>query len=431
MLSSLVLITITVASPTAAHEVQPTIADVTRDGDTLRFDVRLNLESFIAEIDLAEEDDTDGSPQAARYDQLHAMPPAELAAAFETYWPLMVPRIFVNVDDTDIPVRLDSVTPGESTAPDVARPSRIQFSATLPAGAEMVSLGWAREFGDLVVVQQGVDQPFDAYLAAGTMSAPFAIAGGTEAGGFATFFDYIPVGFDHIVPLGLDHILFVLGLFFFSTKFRPLIWQVSAFTLAHTITLALAGLGYVTISPDIVEPLIAASIIYVAVENIFGNDELPPWRPAVIFGLGLLHGLGFASVLGDYGLPEQSFLPALIGFNLGVEVGQLAVIAVAYICVFKAIDLAKTGEASRPLTLLFLGLMVVAMLAIVPVSGVADAEMRETMLAITGGIAALLGLTSASVSVGHYDSYRNVVALPASILIAASATYWTIERVFL
>jgi hypothetical protein len=147
--------------------------------------------------------------------------------------------------------------------------------------------------------------------------------------GWQTFVAYIPVGFDHILPQGLDHILFVLGLFFLSTQMRALLWQVSAFTLAHTVTLALGAMGWVNIPGSIVEPLIAASIVYVAVENIFASG-LSRWRPLVIFGFGLLHGLGFASVLGEFGLPEGQFIPALISFNIGVELGQLTVIAVAF-----------------------------------------------------------------------------------------------------
>jgi hypothetical protein len=83
---------------------------------------------------------------------------------------------------------------------------------------------------------------------------------------------------------------------------------------------------------SIVEPLIAASIAFVAIENVL-NDRLSRWRPFVIFGFGLLHGLGFASVLADFGLPEDQFIPALIGFNVGVELGQLAVIAMAFLAV--------------------------------------------------------------------------------------------------
>ena len=144
------------------------------------------------------------------------------------------------------------------------------------------------------------------------------------------FLDYIPVGFEHIIPKGWDHIIFVLGLFFFSTKLRPLVWQISAFTVAHTFTLALGSIGYIKIIPEIVEPLIALSIVFIAVENIF-FDRLSKWRPLVIFIFGLLHGLGFASVLGEFGLPDGFFIMALLGFNLGVEIGQLTVVLLAFI----------------------------------------------------------------------------------------------------
>ena len=147
-----------------------------------------------------------------------------------------------------------------------------------------------------------------------------------------TFFEYIPIGFDHIIPKGLDHILFVLGLFFLAAGFRALIWQISAFTVAHTITLAAGALGWVVVAPSVVEPLIAASIVFIAVENVLSN-RLHTWRPLVVFCFGLLHGLGFASVLGEFGLPRDQFIPALIGFNLGVEFGQIVVIIIAFLLV--------------------------------------------------------------------------------------------------
>ena len=162
--------------------------------------------------------------------------------------------------------------------------------------------------------------------------------------------------------------LLVLGLFFFSIKMRPLLIQVSAFTLAHTITLALATLGIVSISGNIVEPLIALSIVYVAVENIL-TPNLTRWRPFVIFGFGLLHGLGFASVLSEFGLEPGHFIASLIAFNIGVEVGQLAVILVAFLAV---------------------------------------------------------GLWF-----GKRDWYRSRIAIPASVVIALVGAYWSFERVFL
>ena len=143
---------------------------------------------------------------------------------------------------------------------------------------------------------------------------------------------YLSLGFTHILPRGLDHVLFVLGIFLLAVQLRPVLWQVSAFTVAHTITLALTVYGVVSLSPRIVEPLIALSIVYVAVENVF-TSKLHAWRPLVVFCFGLLHGMGFAGVLTDIGLPRSEFVPALLAFNAGVELGQLTVIAAAFVVV--------------------------------------------------------------------------------------------------
>lgn len=139
---------------------------------------------------------------------------------------------------------------------------------------------------------------------------------------------FLWLGFTHILPEGLDHILFVLGLFFFSTYFRPLFVQVTAFTIAHSITLGLSLLGVVSLPSRVVEPLIALSIAVVAIENIFFR-KMRPSRFLIVFCFGLIHGLGFAGVLKGLGLPEGQFLKVLVSFNLGVEGGQLAVISMA------------------------------------------------------------------------------------------------------
>jgi hydrogenase/urease accessory protein HupE len=140
---------------------------------------------------------------------------------------------------------------------------------------------------------------------------------------------WIVAGFEHILPKGVDHILFILGLFLLQPKFKPLLWQSSAFTVAHSITLALAILGIVTAPAEVIEPLIALSIAYVGIENLWVK-ELKPWRVALVFGLGLLHGMGFASVMQDLDLPEGEILQPLVGFNIGVELGQITVLALAF-----------------------------------------------------------------------------------------------------
>ena len=178
---------------------------------------------------------------------------------------------------------------------------------------------------------------------------------------------YLQLGFTHILPLGLDHILFVLSLFLLNPKLKPILWQATAFTVAHTITLGLAIYGVIKPPANIVEPVIALSIMYVALENIF-SPRLKASRIGIVFLFGLIHGMGFASALTELGLPKNSYFSSLIMFNLGVELGQAAVILAAFL---------------------------------------------------------LLGLPF-----GKKPYYRKRIVIPLSIIIAATALYWTIERLF-
>lgn len=419
------------ALPARAHEVVPAIADMEQVGDTLEFDVRLNIESFIAGIDLTDTADTDATPLAADYDALRALEPAALQEQFDAFWPDMAQQITILADGTQITPDLAAVQFGEVGNVETVRETHLQFTADLPAGTEIVQVGWATEFGTLALRQQGVDAPYDGYLEAGDMSDPIALVGGNAAGSWETFWNYIPVGFDHIVPKGLDHILFVLGLFFLSTRMRPLLTQVTLFTLAHTITLAAAALGYVSLPGSIVEPLIAASIAYVAIENIF-MQRLSPWRPIVIFGFGLLHGLGFASVLAEFGLPQASFVPALIGFNVGVEVGQLAVIAVMFLAVWQAVRVDR-GENEAMQAYAVYGVLSAVTIALMVWDPVGLSTVLETSpVVFLGPMLMIFVLCAAAVKLrDQIEAYRRIVAIPASVFIAVIGAYWFIERVFL
>jgi hypothetical protein len=170
-------------------------------------------------------------------------------------------------------------------------------------------------------------------LNAAVPTGPSAGSVGVKAGAagwWRTFVDFFLQGFLHVLPKGLDHILFVLGLFLLCREWKPLLLQVSAFTVAHTITLGLATIGWVSLSPRIVEPIIAASLVFIALENIF-RPKYTNWRLLVVFAFGLVHGLGFAGALRELELPTAALLVGLLGFNVGVEGGQIAVIALAFI----------------------------------------------------------------------------------------------------
>ena len=145
---------------------------------------------------------------------------------------------------------------------------------------------------------------------------------------------YIKLGYLHILPFGFDHILFILSLFLLSTRIKPLLWQATTFTVAHSVTLILSMYQVIPAAPKIIEPLITLSILYVALENIF-SPRLKPSRIGVVFLFGLIHGMGFAGALVQIGLPRQAYLLSLIMFNVGVELGQLTIILLARLLISK------------------------------------------------------------------------------------------------
>ncbi len=146
------------------------------------------------------------------------------------------------------------------------------------------------------------------------------------------FVKYLQLGYQHIIPLGLDHILFILCIFFINNKLKSIVLQASMFTLAHSITLGLAAYGIIQPPANVVEPLIALSIFFLAMENIF-TSTVKPWRMGMVFLFGLIHGMGFASVLNELGIPKYAFFNALIAFNIGVELGQITIILLMYLLV--------------------------------------------------------------------------------------------------
>lgn len=263
-------------------------------------------------------------------------------------------------------VSVTVVAPRDAGSPPTAH---IAFRGTRPDAATTFTwqYGWTFTTYALSVHFAPSAEPLVEWLEGGEVSRPLPLVGVDPAPSWwRTMMQYVRLGFTHILPLGTDHVLFVLGLFLLNGRPRPLLVQVSAFTVAHSITLGLTIYGFVSLSPSIVEPLIALSIGYVAAENLW-RSELSRSRVALVFTCGLLHGLGFAGVLTELGLPPGHFITALVSFNVGVEMAQLAVIAIA----FTLVGFQAQGRSW----------------------------------------------------------YRERVAIPASLAIACVALYWTIERI--
>ncbi len=317
-----------VVAPARGHDFTLTEArlEIATDG-TLALEVRCDLDALA----LGAAPSTDDAELVA---MLAGLEPAALAQRRSNLARMLQRRLRLRADKTTLtPVVTLPTRPSGSDLPPSFFGVIARLVTPLPAHTKTVTLTASRAFPPvhLTIVDRRTGRVERQVLEQGVPSVPYALgAPPSLRGRLRVAGRYLALGFRHIVPAGPDHVLFVFGLFLLTTAWRPLLWQISAFTLAHTVTLALAAVGVIALPAEVVEPLIALSIVYVAVENIF-TDRMSPWRPALVFAFGLLHGLGFAGVLGDLGLPRPALTGALIGFNVGVELGQLAVIAFAFV----------------------------------------------------------------------------------------------------
>jgi hydrogenase/urease accessory protein HupE len=259
--------------------------------------------------------------------------PAEPPQIIETLHanePVFRGRVGVRFDSEAVQPQISyAVTPAPNATSAVV--ATIRLTGQIPAAAQHFTwnYGWTYATYAMTVLKAAGD-PGTQWLEGDQRSKPIALAETTASSRLETIARYLLLGFTHIVPHGLDHMLFVLGIYLLSNRPKSVLLQVSAFTIAHSITLGLSVYGIVDAPSRVVEPVIAISIAYVAVENLFLAD-LKPWRIALVFAFGLLHGLGFAGALRESGIPRSEFLTALLTFNVGVEAGQLTVIAAAFL----------------------------------------------------------------------------------------------------
>lgn len=329
VMSSAMVFTLIFGTALLAHELRPAVAKVEVSQTELKIEILVAVETLLAGIDLTEIIDTDEAPEATTYDALRGLDDDELAENVWAEWPQLLTDFVLEGAEV---LRLMNVEVIPEPNLELPRDTKLFMVANLSEGSVPVRFGWSAKNGGLVVRHGEGDDAYAGFLEGGGLSLPLPRSGAVEESPTAVFWRFVIEGFKHIIPKGLDHILFVCGLFLFSLSWRPLLSQITAFTLAHTVTLGLATLSVITIPAAqiwLVEALIAVSIAYVAIENIW-RPKLGWWRIVVVFGFGLLHGIGFASVLGDLGLAQGQFVLSLIAFNIGVEGGQLAVISIGF-----------------------------------------------------------------------------------------------------
>ena len=322
-------------TPTYAHDLEFSFTVIVLRADgTYQVDMTCDLDALA--LGVAQEVDS-----ALVLRRLRELRPEELSERVNDLRELLSERVTLRFDGSPARSELSFPEYGTPQAAEAEIPTLLgltaRFVGPLPVGATELTFQVARSFPPvyLTIIDERSDRGHEEILLRGGVSDPFPIRAEVpvpQQTGFAVLARYLALGVQHIVPEGLDHMLFVLGLFLLSARMRPLLFQVSAFTVAHTLTLALSSYGVFRLPPSLVEPLIALSISYVAVENVL-TRELTPWRPLVVFMFGLLHGMGFAGVLGEIGLPGNAFLAALLGFNVGVECGQLLVLVGAFLTI--------------------------------------------------------------------------------------------------
>ena len=324
-------------TPAISDVVKPALIEInTHANGKVEIKVRASIEALLTGIN-AQYKNTKDAPTADEYDVLRAMPPEALEKEFAAFHQDMLDSIFLKAEQLKVSLIINSVDIPEPGYTKVPRISIISLSGEILPNTRSVQWYYPARFGDNAVRVRQIDEINEQWhwsewqwLRNDQMSTAFSLEQVfAKRSAIEVINSYIMLGFEHIIPKGTDHLLFILGIFLLSIKLKPLLWQVTMFTLAHTITLGLSMNGMISLPANIVEPLIALSIAYIGIENIF-HKTLHKSRLALVFIFGLLHGLGFAGVLSDFGMPDKDFAIALISFNVGVELAQLTVIALAF-----------------------------------------------------------------------------------------------------
>ncbi|HHJ35952.1 MAG TPA: HupE/UreJ family protein [Gammaproteobacteria bacterium] len=333
-------------APVFADVVKPALIEINVNEErAIDVEIRASIEALLTGIN-AQYKNTRDAPNAAEYDVLRKMSADELQQAFEHFKQAFLQSISILAEhaegdsegDSPVSLTIESIDIPPKGYTKVPRISVIRLSGVLPDSAVALQWYYPAKFGDNAVRVRQIDKKNDQWhwsqwqwLRNNEKSQSFSLTEIIARPPVSEVIaSYITLGIAHIVPRGLDHILFILGLFLLSTHWRPLLSQITMFTVAHTITLGLSMNNVVELPANVVEPMIALSIAYVGVENVYAG-KLHNSRLVLVFLFGLLHGLGFASVLSDFGMPKNDFTTALISFNVGVELGQLTVISTAFL----------------------------------------------------------------------------------------------------
>ena len=337
VIRSLLLCVLLIPTLLQADVVKPTMIDISVYADgRATLEMHVSIEALLTGINNRFRNTKD-APQAEAYDKLRALLAPELAQHFEPFKQKLLEGISLNFDGKKILLSITKVDIPEPGYLKVPRASVVYLEGEIPRGSRHLTWYFPKRFSNNAVRVQQVDEAREqwrwsdwVWLRDDVASEPLPIDEEfVKKPLFQIVTSYIKLGYDHIVPNGVDHILFVVGIFLLTARFRSLLSQITMFTLAHSISLALAVYGVVEAPARVVEPLVALSIAYIGVENLFSH-KVQKRRLLLVFGFGLLHGLGFAGALKEFGMPPGDYVTALVSFNIGVELGQIAIVLAAF-----------------------------------------------------------------------------------------------------
>ena len=320
-----------------SHEIKPSIADFTYDENFLNIKIRLNAELILSNIDASKISNTNSSSLSDIYDKLRILNKIELEELFKSSWQEISTNIDIKINNETKKINLINIEVEDIKNFEISRDTHIYLQVLLNNNSEYFTFSWIKKYGPIILRENSnhklEDELFTEYLQSGIESNQFSFNEKNFKNRLNSFVKFFVLGVQHIIPKGLDHILFIFGLFLFSSSLKKLITQITIFTIAHSITLIFVSLSLMKINPQIVEPIIALSIVYVGIENIFKNYVKEYLRYVVILFFGLLHGLGFALVLSDIGYRSTDLFINLISFNIGIEVAQISIVLVLYLLV--------------------------------------------------------------------------------------------------
>lgn len=330
-----------------------------------RLEVRidLSLEAVMTGIGTQYKNTRD-APNSVEYDKLRALSAKALRQSFKVF-----EADFLNSFQLSINNKIQILNLSDAKIDIIGykkRPRKTILTYVVQLGERPKTLRWQynKTYGDSALRYQIFKQnEYNwsqwQWLRDGKSSGIININQPQSSSNIQRFLQFTNIGFAHVIPLGWDHILFILGMALSSLLWRKLLLLVSSFTLAHTLTLGLGVLGVVEVSARIVEPLIAFSIAYVAIENLLNHQSIQR-KSVIVFLFGLIHGMGFASLLKSFEMPANSFLTTLIGFNLGVELAQivivLLVVALLLILGFFQLNLRKFAIVPISVVIAFIGI---------------------------------------------------------------------------